>query len=146
MSQYTADLAMKAQVTLEFIVATAIVSMIFLITVNFVVRERKLMSQSLWAVDGQDRAEEIANAINSVYLAGDGSSMNLTLPSRLVGGVNYTVTVYRRLVSVQAPAYGREFEWKFATGDVHGAALGLGVTPGTVEVTNVNGTVHLSSH
>jgi hypothetical protein len=137
---------MRGQITLEYIVVMGIASIIFLITINFIMHEKKVMSESVWSIDGQDRVQELASAINSVYLAGDGAYLNVTLPKRLAGGVNYTVTVYRRLVSIEAVEYGREFEWKYITGDVYGAQGGLDVAPGVVEVENVNGTIYLTSH
>jgi hypothetical protein len=135
---------MKGQITVEFITITGIVSIIFLVAFNFMMEERKLVSQSIWAVDAQDTAEELAASINHVYLAGDGASLNVTAPKSLVGGVNYTITVYQRLVSINVPAYGREFEWKFITGDVEGAGSGLSVKPGGIRLKNVNGTIHIT--
>jgi hypothetical protein len=134
----------KAQITVEFIIIMGLVSFIFLVTVNFIANEQKAVSQGLWAQDAQDRAESVAKAINSAYLAGDGASLNLTLPKRLVGGVNYTVTVRKRLVSVSVPSYGREFERKYLTADVEGAGAGLVLAPGALSVDNRNGTISLT--
>jgi len=139
-------LTMKAQITAEFIIILALASMIFLVTINFIYQERKAATQWTWSLDAQDTAEKLAWAINSAYIAGDGTSSNVTLPKMLVGGVNYTVTVRPRLVTVSVPAYGREYEWKCQTSDIDGASLGLTVAPGVVTIGNSNGTIKLTTY
>jgi hypothetical protein len=136
----------KAQVTVEFIIVMALTSMIFLVIINFIAQERKSSAQGMWAQDAQDTAERLARAIDAAYLAGSGSSMNVTLPMRLVGGMNYTVTVRERLVSVSVPGYGRDFEWKYANAGVEGARNGLALGGGVIVLTNRNGTVNLTSY
>lgn len=136
----------KAQVTVEFISVMAILSVIFLVTLNFIVAERRSMAQSLFSIDAQDTAQKVASAINSVYIAGDGASLNVTLPARLVGGVNYTTSVRPRLVTVTAIPSGSDFERKFQTGDVRVSGGGTAVGPGTVLLENINGTVELTTY
>jgi len=137
----------KGQITAEFMAVMAIVTMIFLVAFTFIGREHKVAARSIWSMDAEDTARKLAAAINSAYLAGDGALTNVTLPKRLVGGVNYTMTVRERLVSVTVPAYNdTEFEWKFQTAGVEGAASGLSVMPGTVGIQNDNGTIRLTSY
>jgi hypothetical protein len=137
---------LRGQVTAEFIVIMALVSIVFLVIINFIAQERKTSAQSLWAQDAKDTAMKLAEGIDAVFLAGSGSSMNVTVPKRLVGGLNYTITVRPRLVSVAVPAYGRDFEWKYMVSTVDGSTSGLHLEPGTIVLSNDNGTVTLVSH
>lgn len=132
------------QVTVEYIIITGIVSIIFLVAFNFISEERKTTAEDIWSMDGDKTAEAVAHAINTAYLAGDGAEVNVTLPEKLTGGLDYTVTVYRRLVTVEVPSYGREFEWKYVTGGVNGTTDGLTLGKGTVTVENRNGTIYLT--
>jgi len=134
----------KGQVTVEFTAVIALATIIFLVVVNLITQERRATSQAMWAADAEDTAMKIARTINSIYLAGDGAKTNLTLPKKLVGGLNYTVTLRPHLVTVYVPAYGREFECKHLTGDVEGGASSLTLQPGTTVFENVNGSVEIT--
>jgi hypothetical protein len=135
------------QVTIEFVIVMALASMIFLFSLNLVSQERKASAQGVWSGEAVDTARRLAEGINSVCVAGSGSSENLTLPAKLAGGTRYNVTIRRRLVTVEVPAYGREFEWMFICGDVSGSTPPFPVFTGvTVSLTNINGTVKFVSH
>ncbi|MFH1055938.1 MAG: hypothetical protein V1744_07605 [Candidatus Altiarchaeota archaeon] len=136
----------RAQVTVEFIASLAIVSLIFLITLNFIANERRITAQVIWSLDAQDAAQKLAHGIDYVYIAGDGTDMNVTLPKKLVGGVQYTVFVRPRIVIVNVTPYDREFEWKFMTSDIGDMGEAMALTPGTINVENVNGTIYLTEY
>ncbi|MFH0861521.1 MAG: hypothetical protein V1875_00690 [Candidatus Altiarchaeota archaeon] len=136
----------RGQVTVEFMLSLSLATLIFLVSINFIAQGQRSAAQSLWSIDAQNRAQEISDNYNSVYLAGSGSRLNMTLPVRLVGGVNYTVTVDSRLVTVKVPAYGAEFERKFINGQVAGSKPPFPIyTGGIVTLTNDNGTVRAVS-
>lgn len=137
---------MRGQVTLEFIVVTAIVMVVFAVMLQVIANERKLASQSIWSLDAADAAQRLANGLDSAYIAGDGATMNVTLPRRLYGGVNYSITVRRRMVTVEVTPYNRTFDWKFSGGGVEGSSGGLSVEPGTVGLRNENGTIQIMSY
>jgi hypothetical protein len=136
----------RGQITAEFVVITALVSFIFLMVVSVISHERKAAAQGIWETDAQNNADRLAEAINSVYLAGPGATLNLTLPKTLVGGINYTVTVRDRLATISVQAYGREFERKFLTGGIEDGSPGLNITPGSITLSNLNGTVRVSAN
>lgn len=136
----------RGQVTVEFIVVTGIVFAIFLVSFQFIADERRMASETLWSFDAQDSAEKLAHALNNAYLAGAGASLNVSLPSKLVGGIDYEITVYERMVSVHVPTYNRDFDWKYVTAAVDGASQGLSVEAGLIGVENINGTLKLTGY
>jgi hypothetical protein len=131
----------RGQVTLEFIVIIAIAFIIFLIIFSFISQERRSANQMVWSQDAQNLANSIADNINSVYLAGNGARINMTLPIKLIGAIDYGVTVRRRLVTVSTPLYEREFDSKTQVADVCNSYVGLNVVVGEIMIVNMNNTV-----
>jgi hypothetical protein len=133
-------LGYRGQVTLEFIVVLAIVSIIFLAAINLAVQGHRGASQDLWAMSASYNAKRLADAIGDAYLAGEGAKLNVTLPSMLPGGIGYEISVRSNLVTISVPDYGAEFEWKTLTRDTEG---GLDLAAGIIMVENINSTIRL---
>jgi hypothetical protein len=136
----------KGQVTAEFMSVMAIVSIVFLVAISFISQEKKATAQNMWEVDARYGAQRLAEGINAAYIAGSGSVLNVSLPKALVGGANYSISLRPRLVTLSVPAYGREFEWKYAGADVQGALGGLNLSGGPLRIVNVNGTINVTNY
>jgi len=136
----------RGQVTVEYIVILSLMSIVFLIIMNSVMEGKRSQSQSLWSQDGKRIAKKVADSVNMAHIAGDGSRHNVTLPAKLVGGVAYNITIRPRLVTVDVPLYGRDFEWKTVTADVAGAGGNLTIAPGIVRFWNQGGQINITSY
>lgn len=136
----------RGQISIEYIVTLALISMIFVVSVSAIMNGKKTQNQVIWSQDGKNKAEKIAQTINKAYIGGDGFETDISLGKKLLGGVNYTITVRPRLVSVSVPSYGREFEWKFQNADVDGAADGLNLNPGRLRFLNSGGRIIITPY
>ena len=135
----------RGQVTVEFMVVVITLMLVFLSAFHYIGAERGNTAQLLWNLDGRDRARMLGEQINAVVVEGPGANRTLTMPVRLIGGVNYTIKVYPRMVAVDVPAYGREFTWRLLTSNINGSDTILVLSPGRVTIENVEKTIYLRS-
>jgi hypothetical protein len=135
---------MKSQSSMEFIIVLGIVSIIFLIGFNSLAVEFRGVNQYMWSNQARDLAEKLASEINNMYVSGENSSTTVTMPARLYGGVDYSILVYRGLVSINVTTYDREFSWRTVTRNINGSDSGLALTPGEIKIENIGGTIYLT--
>lgn len=91
----------KSQITVEFMIMTAIVLVSFMAVLSaFASRgdEFYSMRTRLYAAD---EADQLAAAISTSFLAGDTAQTQLSLPSSLVNGENYTIDILPQIRQVQ---------------------------------------------
>ncbi len=84
----------KAQASIEFLVAFAIVVVIFLVFAVAMYQKSIQANEIKADMMGQRVANSIAEAINSVYIAGEGFSQTITLPEK-ISLSSYEVKFYR---------------------------------------------------
>jgi len=66
-------------------------ALIFLtLVLSFYMRERNATLEETLLMEAKTRANEVAGAVDQVYLGGDGYERNLTLPE-VIGGYNYSI-------------------------------------------------------
>lgn len=135
----------RGQVTVEFMAVVITLMLVFLFAFHYIGSERGSTAQLLWNLDGRDRARMLGEQVNAVVVEGPGANRTLTMPARLIGGVNYTIKVYPRMVAVDVPAYGREFTWRLLTSNINGSDTVLVLAPGRVTIENVEKTIYMRS-
>ncbi len=134
----------RGQVTVEYIVILSLVSIVFLVTISTVMAGSKAQAQAVWARNAAGIARQVAWEIDKAHIGGDGYKHNITIPQRLIGGVDYNITVRPRLVTVIAIPYGSEFEWKVITADIEGVATGMSIEKGILTFCNYQGSVNIT--
>ena len=68
----------------------------------------------------------------------------ISMPRRLVGGVNYTIRVYSRMVALEVPVHSREFTWRLVTSNINGSDTVLTLEPGNITIENIDNVIYLS--
>ncbi|MBD3388460.1 MAG: hypothetical protein GF416_05260 [Candidatus Altiarchaeales archaeon] len=134
----------RGQVTVEYVVVFAILMLVFVVAFHSVSVERKHASQMLWSVDARENTWDLAESINAAVIGGPGTNMTITMPGKLVGGVNYTITVYPRMVALDIPSYNREFTWRILTSNINGSDAALTLHKGEVTIMNKDDVIYLS--
>lgn len=135
---------LRGQAAVEYVSLLSVLLLVFLVFYFILAQShQKEASQDIWVLSARSIAMEVGETIDRVHVAGDGSNQSITVPKRLPGGVNYSVSVYSHMVLVSVPDYGREFEWKMQTSQVNGSENGFEVVPGSLNVFNWNGTIYI---
>jgi hypothetical protein len=137
------QLRLRGQVTVEFIVTLAILMIIFLVAFHALGVDRAHTAQLLWNLDARDSTQRLGEEINAVIVEGPGSNRTAQMPMRFIGGVNYTIKVYPRMVAVDVPLYGREYVWRLLTSNINGSDTTLALNPGEIIIENREKVIYL---
>ncbi|MFH1403718.1 MAG: hypothetical protein ABIH11_05555 [Candidatus Altiarchaeota archaeon] len=92
---------MKAQITVDFMIAIGVALTLFILILQTINSQDSQRRDIVHRVEAKNLAEELASAINSVYLSGEGSNRTIVLPHTMQGGVGYEVRVYPKSVLVR---------------------------------------------
>ena len=105
------------------------------------------MDSVVQGMDAKHVSEKLAGGINDVYLAGNSAVKTVTLQETVHGGKIYTLRVYPRSVLVNYSSRGGEkfYSHRILTRNINGGESGLELTPGTIQITNTNGTIYLEN-
>ncbi len=124
---------MKAQASMEFM----ILFMLFLVAVGFAlvvsVHRSHAISQAQVDLESNKILRQVADKINIAYLEGDGFSMNVTMPERILR-LDYTIDISSNevILRVDGSTYVRYILTDNVTGEV---------VKGTNRILNQNGEI-----
>ena len=134
----------KSQVSAEFLIILSAVLVIFFLVFHLSGKREDQISSLRTRNYAAAETEKLANGINSVYLAGDGSVKNLSLPSSLKDGTNYFINIYpnSRAVLLNYTFQGNEVHVTagLATSLIAGNISGIN---SNVAIRNSNGVIYV---
>ncbi len=93
---------MRGQISVDFLVGISVVILIFLVLMGYVSQRQREVSGAMVMLNAKKVCRDLAGSINHVYLSGDNTVKEITLPVALRGGKNYTIKIYPRAVVVVA--------------------------------------------
>jgi hypothetical protein len=136
----------KAQVSVEMVI---LLSALLILTMGIISSFASSSDRSFFSKRGmsaREFSEKLAYGINNVYLAGDGASADIVIPSTLIDNTNYSIVIF-------PSQHILEISWK-ASQDVErhqvqlltaGLAGKLSGIYGSVGLSNVNGTIIITN-
>lgn len=84
----------KGQLSVEVVILlSALLIILMAVISSFSISSDSSMFNTRTA-SAREYSEELAYAINNVYLAGDGATQLVNLPSTLIDNTNYSITIY----------------------------------------------------
>jgi hypothetical protein len=135
-------MARTGQVSVELLILLGLVFIIFVSIFSLVPDRDRHASQQVLKLSAQSLADKVAGGINSVHRAGDGAVIQVLLPTTLVEGTPYNITIY--------PTHHRvEIRWdgvdahQYSAGIVTGNVTGnITARRGTIVMHQIKGGVH----
>ncbi len=135
----------KAQISVDFTITIFIAMILFLVILYSANAQQREMDYVIQSLDAKHISEKLAGEINDVYLTGNGAVKNVTLPETVHGGVGYTLRVYPRSVLVNYTQGGdRYYSHRTLTRNINGSGSYQELTPGIIQISNVNGTIYFT--
>lgn len=132
----------KSQTIAEFIIMLSVVLVIFVVFFNVFDETRDEISILNAELLAKQQAQKLASGIDSVYLAGSGSRMNVYLPDTLKGGINYNITIMpqKHILYVQYSHFQdtRVYQFPIITGNITGNTTDIN---GGINLTNTDGEI-----
>ena len=137
----------KAQVSIDFTISIMIAMILFVIILYSAHSHHHEMDSVVQSMDAKHVSERLAWGIDEVYLAGNGAAGRVNLPETVHGGKNYALRVYPGSVLINySSREGEKFcSHRILTKNINGTGSGLELTPGTIQITNTNGTIYLEN-
>ncbi len=89
---------MKSQVAIDFLIAIGVALSLFILLINTITAQERMRTEVVNRVDSKVLIENLAIAINSVYLAGEGSNRTIYIPESFEGGRSFTLRVYPKSI------------------------------------------------
>lgn len=93
---------MRGQISVDFLVGISVVILIFLVLMGYVSQRQREVSGAMVMLNAKKVCRDLAGSINHVYLSGDNTVKEITLPVALRGGKDYIIKIYPRAVVVVA--------------------------------------------
>ena len=137
---------LEGQITIDFMLSIIIALIFFVIVLNSAYSQLQDVRDIFVKLDAIHVSKKLAGGINDVYLLDHFSQRNIALPITLYGGINYTITVYPRLITLTYNTdNANEYSHRLLTKDINGSLNGLTINPGTVLISNENETIYLKN-
>lgn len=134
----------KAQISIDFTMAITLALMFFILILYSAHSQLNELDSVVQSLDAKHVSEKLAIEINSVYLSGNNAAKNITLPETIHGGKIYTLRVYPRSTMVNySSGEGENFYSHRILTRINGIEAGLELTPGKIQIQNINGTISL---
>ena len=135
---------MKAQVSVDLIIVLSALFIIFLVvtvTVNY--RQDEILS-SRSRYNAKSVLDNLASEINSIYLAGDGTSKIIQIPSSLRDGKNFSINIYpdARFIEITWPFRDQKMRYNapLVSSGISGDLTGIN---STTNISNNNGVIRI---
>lgn len=92
----------KAQLSSEFIIVLSIVLMVFLFFLSTIAKRSDDYIYNKRLMDAKELNELVSTQINTIFIAGHGTSTKVMLPPNLKDSTNYTISIYpsERIVEI----------------------------------------------
>lgn len=133
----------KSQISVDFMIIIAIAIFVFLVMFALVNRRNNDLQSLQTTLYARQLADKVATEINTVFLAGDGTTKTIEIPETLKDETSYTLKVYpeERIVNIMWTSKGsmRQYSSPVVTGAINGN-LTLVFTQ-QISFTNTNGNV-----
>ncbi|RME15157.1 MAG: hypothetical protein D6797_07240 [Bdellovibrio sp.] len=134
----------KAQIVTDFTMIIIAAMIIFLFIFSTINKRNDELSGTRTYLFAKQLADQVASAVNTVHIAGDGTSREVVLPENLKDGTPYLITVEPGNRAVRIKWYyqnnQREYSSTILTSNINGS-LNFNTS---VNLTNVRGTVQVT--
>lgn len=136
----------KAQISTEFIIVFSIMLIMFLIILSIMNSRSDEYYYNKRLMNAKEYSEKVASHINTVFLAGPGTSTVLPLPNTLRDETNYTINIYPQVriveISWMSKNTERQYTSQILTSNVTGSLVDI---IGNINISNVEGGVLIES-
>lgn len=112
----------KGQVSVEMIIITIIVFVIFLYVFDIFNNSIRDINDKRLEFKTREIGDDVANGINSVYLSGDGSKLNILLPNR-INNKDYSVKIFPNAHLVEVKMQELLYTASIITSDINNTAI-----------------------
>ncbi len=126
---------MIAQVTPEFLIVVLAISVFFIVFMTIYQNQLTNLQQTEEELQAQEAAQRVANAINYVYLAGDGTSYDL-----IIVAPRSNITARGNFITAEVINTGTLFQFPLII-NVTNTTIN---NSGRIIITNVGGTIAIN--
>ena len=126
---------MIAQVTPEFLIVVLAISVFFIVFMTIYQNQLTNLQQTKDKLQAQEAAQRVANAINYVYLAGDGTSYDL-----IIVAPRSNITARGNFITAEVINTGTLFQFPLII-NVTNTTIN---NSGRIIITNVGGTIAIN--
>lgn len=132
----------NSQISVEIIILLAALLILLMAIISSFAPSSDRSFFSKRGMSAREYSEKFAYALNSIYLAGPGSSSSVSIPATLIDNTPYNITIYpsQHLLEISWKAR-QDFEHhqlQLLTADIGGNLTSIS---GDVQLENINGTI-----
>jgi hypothetical protein len=132
----------KAQLSTEMVILLAALLIVLMTVISAFSNSPERSFLNKRSISAREYSEKLAFGINNIFLAGDGASQSITIPTTLIDGTNYSISIIadKRLVEIrwQSKQDLMQNSNQIITSGIGGKTSGI---IGMVNLTNLNGTI-----
>jgi hypothetical protein len=132
----------KAQLSTEVVILLAALLIVLMTILSAFSNSPERSFLNRRSISAREYSEKLAFGINNIFLAGDGASQSLAIPTTLIDGTNYSISIIpaKRLVEIrwQSKQDLMQYSNQLITSKIGGKTTGI---IGMANLTNLNGTV-----
>jgi hypothetical protein len=93
--------AKKSQTSIEFIMITVAVLLVFLILIGLIFEKERDMDRYEIYLNAKKINDYVAMSVDQVYIAGDGSVKEIYIPPALIQNTDYTMQFVENLMEIK---------------------------------------------
>jgi len=134
----------NGQVSVDFMLSLGIALILLIALVDSAISQETHGRELMAKTQARNVLEDMASAIDSVYLAGENATREHVLPETLPGGIDYTVKAYpRSLLLTYSYQQDKQYSRRILPANINGSAFDG--SKGPIRITNVGGTIYLQN-
>jgi uncharacterized protein (UPF0333 family) len=129
----------KSQANVEFLMILSILLIFLLIFISIITKKNDNFDLKNEQLEAKTIVEEIANNINNIYLAGDGSYKEIYLSEKINGISDYNITIFSEARLVQIDYKKKAYNFPILTSNIDNMILNYG----KAEIRNNKGKIEI---